>query len=136
MGYNIEVSINIRNYSYISEIEDSIIYMAKQNYAKDVYKFSETDGTLKIPRYHIIFVICFENEFFKNFLLFIKYVLKKKEIHIECIYEETFGAKLIYASQYYLTTIDKEQINKYKIFRKERSYSEDESMLIDIIKNK
>jgi len=130
MAYNIEVSINLLKYSNVSELQSTLFYIAdKYNYDR-IYNFSETDGTSKIPRYHDITVISFLKNQIQTLSDFIKEIKKYKHYNIECIYEDDIKTKLIYATHYYLTTIDKTQRLDYNLFRRNRSYSEEEIIVL------
>ena len=84
-----------------------------------------------INRNHIVYVIIFEDSDIHNLFTFISKIRRKRAVYIECLYEENILCKMLYASQYYLTTMEKDRVIKYK---RERSYSEDEKMLINSIK--
>lgn len=131
MAYSIEVSVNLMKHSNSSDIETSLYYIAdKYNYDR-FYKISEVDGTSKITRYHSITTISFLKNDINNLLYFIKDIKKYKYYNIECIYEDDIKTKLIYASSYYLQTIDKSNRIDYTLFKRSRSYSEDEAMLLN-----
>ena len=130
MAYTIEISINIMKHANISDIESTLYYIAdKYNYDR-FYKISETDGTQKIPRYHSITVVSFLKTQIQILLYFIKEIKKYKYFNIECIYEDDIKTKLIYATNYYLQTIDKSNRIDYTLFKRNRSYSEDETLLL------
>jgi hypothetical protein len=65
-----------------------------------------------------------------------KTIKKINGLHIECIYEDTLLCKLIYASQYYLKTIDKDKVIIYNKFKRERGYSDNENMILDVVSKK
>jgi hypothetical protein len=134
MAYTIEISINILKHSNISDIETSLFYIAdKYNYDR-FYKISETDGTQKIPRYHSITVVSFLKNQIQVLLNFIKEIKKHKYYNIECIYEDDIKTKLIFATNYYLQTIDKANRIDYTLFKRIRSYSEDETLLLQEVR--
>ena len=126
MVYNIEVSINLLKHKSFTEMEHTILGLAEKYNYESIYSFSESDGTLKIPRYHIIMVLSFLEENLSGFIKFIESMKKYKCVHIESIYNN----QLIYASSYYLTTVDKGGVEFY---RRKRSYSEDEQRVYDAI---
>jgi len=127
MVYNIEVSINLMKLKSFEEMENTIKTFAETCGCESIYEFSETDGTLKISRYHHIIVISFLEENIQDFIKFIEYMKKINYTNVECIYNH----QLIYASSYYLTTIDKGCVENY---RRKRSYSEDEILVYNAIK--
>lgn len=131
MAYSIEISVNLLKHSNFSDIETTLYYIAdKYNYDR-FYKLSEVDGTNKITRYHSITTISFLKNDINNLLYFIKDIKKYKYYNIECIYEDDIKTKLIYATSYYLQTIDKSNRIDYTLFKRNRSYSEDEAMLLN-----
>jgi hypothetical protein len=82
-------------------------------------------------RNHHILVFIFDDNDVKNLEHFIKELKKYKNVYIECLYEDNITCKLIYASQYYLSTIDKDKVIMYK--KRKRAYSDDENMLLNEI---
>ena len=129
MGYNIEISINMRKETKFSEIENAIYCLAELYNCANIYSMTEEDGTLKIPRYNCIYVIHFLKQNFDNLVKFIKTVKKYKPSYIECVYEiEQF--KLLYASPFYLQSINKELSKKYNEYIKSNKFSQDELSLI------
>jgi hypothetical protein len=86
------------------------------------------ENNLARNRNHIIYVFMFDENDIKELENFIKEIRKIKNTYIESLYEENISCKLIYASSYYLTTIDKDKVIMYK--KRKRSYSEDETTLI------
>jgi hypothetical protein len=131
MGYNIELSINLLKQSSFSDVDDMIFYFKNNYNCQNVFTISETDGTSKIPRYSYVLMVSFAKDEFDNFLSFIQMVKLQKNLYIECIYHDDCCVKLLYASSYYLKTIDKEFVVKYK---KPRSYSEEEIRVLDKVK--
>jgi hypothetical protein len=131
MVFNIELSVNILQNSTL--LEKIIIDLANKYECISTYLFNEMENTY-YKRNHTIIVVIFEN---KDILLlenFIKDINKIKDVYIECLYEEDIKCKIIYASAYYLTTMDKDKISMYQ--KRKRSYSEDETILVNGIKNK
>ena len=133
MGYNIEISINMLKESKFSEIE-SIIQETANSYGCDnIYSISEEDGTTKIPRYHIIFIIHFLEENVDNFVKFVKIIKNYKKGYIECVYNT--NNKLIYASSYYLNNVNKDATQKYKQFINNKLFTENEYKILQECKN-
>lgn len=129
MGYNIEISVNILKETKFSEIENTIHNIAQLYNCYNIYTVSEEDGTLKIPRYHSIYVINFLEEDFDNLIKFLKYFKNYKSGYIECIYDNDIY-KLLYASSFYLNNIDKELSKKYKQFIKDKKFTPNEIKLL------
>jgi hypothetical protein len=129
MGYNIEISVNMIKETKFSEIETIIVNTAELYGCESVVTISEEDGTIKIPRYHMIFVINFFEDDFENFIKFIKYIKDYKKCYIESICNNSIY-KLLYASSTYLKNIDKEISNKYKKFINEKKFTPNENILL------
>jgi len=129
MGYNIDISVNMVKEKTFSEIETTIVNTAELYGCESVVLISEEDGTIKIPRYHMIFVINFVEENFENFIKFIKLIKDYKKCYIESIYNNSIN-KLVYASSTYLKNIDKEISNKYKKFICEKKFTPNENILL------
>lgn len=135
MGYNIEVSFNILKNRNTSEMEKEIISIANDNLCADYYNYYEMENA-HIPRNHCVFSVVFKQQHIPFMLNFLRDVKKRKGLYVESIYDENEN-KLIYASPYYLSTMNKEGVSKYKQNKKERSYSEDEiTILNEIVKEK
>jgi hypothetical protein len=129
MGYNVEISINILKETKFSEVDKTIQDIAEFYSCDNIYSLSEEDGTKKIPRYHCIYVISFIDDNFDNLIKFLKFIKKNKSSYIECIYENDIY-KLLYASSFYLKSIDKELSKTYKQFIKDKNFTPNETKLL------
>jgi len=136
MGYNIEVSIDLLRHTNISEVKKTISDSALDYECNYYYYLYEMDGGSKIPRNHCIMVINFGDEQIFNCADFLKLIKKMKNLHIECIYEDVIVCKLIYASQYYQTTMEKDKAIKYNKFKRERSLSDNEKIILEQVSKK
>lgn len=131
MGYNIEISVNMMKENKFSEIETTIVNTAELYGCESVVTMSEEDGTIKIPRYHMVFVINFCEDNFENFIKFIKFTKEYKKCYIESIYNNNNSmSKLIFASSTYLNNIDKDISMKYKKFIYEKKFTLYENILL------
>ena len=130
MVFNIEISIPILGFT--CDLEKCIIELGHKHHSFSHYSFSEMENNLARNRNHLIYVFIFEDN--KDLENFIRSIRKIKNTCIECLYEENITCKLIYASTFYLTTIDKDKVVMYH--KRKRSYSEDETILINEIKYK
>ena len=133
MGYNIEISINMLKHTNLSELKKNITDFALDSNCDHYYYLYEMEGRCKIPRNHCIIVINFDDNEIFNCSLFLKNIKKIKDLHIECIYEDDIVCKLIYASQYYLSTVEKDKVIKYNKFKRERSLSDNEKIILQHI---
>jgi len=129
MGYNVEISVNMLKETKFSEVEKTIQGIAEFYSCDNIYSFNEEDGTIKIPRYHCIYVIYFADENLDNLVKFLKFIKKHKISYIECLYENDVY-KLLYASSFYLKSLDKELSRKYKQFIKDKNFTPNESKLL------
>jgi len=129
MGYSIEISVNMLKETKFSEIENTIHSVARSYKCDNIYTLTEEDGTLKIPRYHCIYVVNFLDDNIDNLIKFIKFIKTYKSTHIECVYNNDFY-KLLYASSYYLKNINKELSNTYKQFIKDNQFTPMENKLL------
>jgi hypothetical protein len=136
MGYNVEISFDIIKHANLNELKEIITSIALKFNCEYYYYHYDMEFQTKFNRNHCIVVVNFnDNETF-NCSKFIKTIKKINGIHIECIYEDTILFKLIYASQYYLKTIDKDKVIIYNKFKRERSYSDNENIILDgFVKN-
>jgi hypothetical protein len=132
MGYNVEISVNMLKETHFSEFENTIEEIAQAYNCESFYSISEEDGTIKIPRYHSVFVINFLNENFDNFIKFLRIIRSSKKGYIECIYDQDIN-KLLYASSYHLNKMGKEATKNYKNFIKNNNFTAQEKTVLKIL---
>jgi hypothetical protein len=133
MGYNIEVSFSMIKHPNTSEIKREITDLAIEFNCDNYYYLYEMEGNSKIPRNHCVIVINFSDEETFSCSKFLKKLRKTKGIYIECIYDDNIECNLLYASQYYLTTIDKQNVIKYNKNKRERSLSDNDKTVLEPI---
>jgi len=131
MGYNVEISVDIVKHPNLSQLKQEITDFALDSGCDHYYYLYDMEGGLKHKRNHCIIVVNFDDSELNNCAYFLKTTKKRKDLHIECIYEDTLMCKLIYASQYYQKTMDREKAIKYNKFKRERSLSDNERILLD-----
>jgi hypothetical protein len=132
MGYNIEVSFDLNKHQNVTEYEQEIIQTAKNYDCNHFYQLYEFEKNLCLNRNHSVINAHFDNV--EQFTQFIKKIKQIKGLYIESIYNETtMKPDLLYASSYYLTTMDKHFSKCYKKNKRERSYSEDETIILNSI---
>ncbi len=133
MGYNIEVSFNFEKNSSITEVSNCIIELAQIYSCNYFYEDYEFENNVQYKRRHYIITVNFENSNIKHLILFLRKIKKTEGIYIELIYDENCN-KILYASKYYQTQKMSKGIAKlYNIEKRERSYSEDDTMILDAI---
>jgi hypothetical protein len=137
MGYEIEMSLDLRKHRNVSSILDGAMEMANNNECQRYFQFSECEGEIRrLKRQSQIIVFCFDEEKFTKMSNFLKQVIDKykKWLFIESIYEVE-KHNLIYASPYYMTKMDTDKKDDYKHRRTTRAFSDtDYYILRDILK--
>ena len=131
MGYNIEVAFNVFQHHNVQELEDKVINIAIDNGCEFYYNDYEFERNFKFKRNHCVITVNFNN--IEYIVKFIKNIKKTKGIYIETIYNDEPN-NLLYASRYYITQMmDKHIAKKYKFNKRERSYSEDDIIILNTI---
>jgi hypothetical protein len=134
MGYNIEVSFNTLKHN-ISETKELIISKAIENGCNEFYNDFEFENNLCYNRNHCIITLIFQNyncniDYILKFLKIIKNI---KGIYIETIYDNDTD-NILFASKFYITQMmDKHIAKMYKLNKRKRSYSEDDTMIMNIM---
>jgi hypothetical protein len=132
MGYNIEISFNTLKHN-ISETRERIINIAVDNGCNYYYNDFEFENNLRYNRNHCVITINFQNYSNNiNYILkFLKIIRNMNGIYIESIYDNDSN-NILFASKFYLTQMMNKDISKmYKINKRERSYSEDDTLIIN-----
>lgn len=131
MGYNIEISFNTLKHN-TSETRERIINIALDNGCNYYYNDFEFENNLRYNRNHCVITLNFQNYTNNiNYILkFLKIIRNMKGIYIESIYDNDAN-HILFASKFYLTQMMNKDISKmYKINKRERSYSEDDTLII------
>jgi hypothetical protein len=131
MAYNIEVSFSVFKRNTLSN------WIKNTAYEFGCSSFQE-DYEMDIERSQCVLRIQFDNQENDNdisyFLSFIKNIKKIPNVHIESIYTSDLDTEvnILYASSYYLTIMDKHIALMYRLNRRKRSYSEDDSKIVEL----
>ena len=133
MSYIVEVSFNVFKNTDVTSIQEFINSLAHSHHCIHCYYDYEFETNINYQRNHGVATIIFSNNNINDFLDFLKNIKKNKQIYIETIYnEETY--LLLYASKYYLTQkMDKGCAKVFIQEKRQRSYSEDETMILNIV---
>lgn len=131
MGYNIDISIDIAKHPDLSRLKKEITDFAIASGCDFYYYLYEMEGGGQRKRNHCIIVVNFDDAAIFDCAYFLKKIKKNKDLHIECIYEDSIVCKLIYASRFYQTTMDRDKAIRYNKFKRERSLSDNEKTLLD-----
>ena len=134
MGYDIEVSFNILKSSSVTELQEMVRSIAGECGCESFYEDYEYETNVQFKRNHCVMTLNFKDKNSNNLLHFLRFIRNKEGLFLESIYDEENG-KILYASQYYVT----QRMNKSsaKIFKKEireRSYSDEENIILKTIR--
>jgi len=134
MGYTIEVSFNVVNTGSVTELLQSVKLYAEECGCENVYEDYEFENKTQFIRRHCIITADFSQLNICEMIKFLKFIKNYRDIYLESIYDETSNI-LLYASKYYVTQkMDKGLAKEFKIEKRKRSYSEDETLILDTIK--
>lgn len=132
MGYNIEVSFNTLKNS-IFETQEFIIRTALENGCNYYYSDFEFENNLCYNRNHCVITLSFQsyNDNIDYIIKFLKIIRNIKGIYIESIYDNDTN-NILFASKFYLTQMmDKHIAKMYKLNKRERTYSEDDTLIMN-----
>ena len=130
MGYNIEVSFNTQKLN-LADTQELICSVAIENGCNSYYNDFEFENNLRYNRTHCIFTLNFQNYNIDNIVKFLKIIKKIKGLYIESIYDNDTN-NILFASKFYLTQMmDKHIAKMYKLNKRERSYSEDDNVIMN-----
>lgn len=134
MGYNIEVSFDITKNSSVTQLQDTIRNVAKECECETFYEDYEYESHVQFKRNHCVMTAIFSQTNIDELLHFLHFIKKTEGLFLELIYDDIANV-IVYASEYYITQkMNKINGNLYKKERRERSYSDDENMILSIIK--
>jgi hypothetical protein len=134
MGYNIELSFNVVNTGSVTEVLQSVKVYAEECGCQQIYEDYEFENKTQFIRRHCIITANFSQLNIIEMIKFLKFIKSYHNLYLESIYDETSNI-LLYASKYYVTQkMDKEKAQEFKIEKRKRSYSEDETLILDTIK--
>jgi hypothetical protein len=132
MGYNIEVSFNVLKHN-VSETKELISNIALENGCENYYNEYEFEKNLRYNRNHCVFTIIFQDYNIDNIVQFLKKMKNLKGIYVESIYDDDRN-NMLFASNLYLSQfMDKHIAKVYKLNKRERSYSEDDIKILNIV---
>jgi hypothetical protein len=133
MGYNIEVSFHVFKNGSTTKLLEDVKESAEECFCEDFYHDYEFENKTQFQRRHCIISVRFPQTKLNNMIEFLNRVKKNSGLYIELIYDET-NESVLYASQYFLTQkMDKYAAKKFKIEKRKRTYSEDETMILKAI---
>ena len=135
MAFQVEISFNLKKRSNLTETKQLIVETAKLYDANRYYEnfeMAQTNRTIK--RNHYVLTFFFETSQ-KQLAKFIKFVKRESCIYIESIYDEE-NNQLFYASNKYLNMMEKECVKAYLKSKKNGTFKEQYSVIINEVNNK
>ena len=94
MGYEIEMSLDLRKHKSVTKIIDGAQDLADYYECERFYQFSECDGEVRrLKRKAQVMVVCFDEYKFEQMTNFLKDVISryKKKLYIESVYDIKIG---------------------------------------------
>lgn len=132
MGYNIEISFNVLKNSSIFKLIEEIRSNAIENGCENFYEDFEFENKTQFQRRHSLIIITFPQQNINKMINFLRLIKKNKKLFVELIYNED-NHTILYASQYFITQkMDPFSAKNFKSEKRKRSYSEDETNILDI----
>lgn len=136
MGYNIEVSFNILKNSSVTEMQTIVKDCAQDCGCISFYEDYEYDTHTQFRRNHCIMTVNFCQNNLQELTKFLRFIRNNQGLYLELIYDE-HTSKILYASQYYITQkMNKTGAKLFKKERRERSYSDDETMILKTVQRR
>lgn len=133
MGYSIEVSFNVLKNGSVIKLLEHVKECAEKCFCEDFYHDYEFENKTQFQRRHCIISVSFSQSKLNNMIEFLNAIKKHGGLYVELIYDET-NHSVLYVSQYFLTQkMDKYAAKNFKIEKTQRSYSENETMILNAI---
>jgi hypothetical protein len=134
MGYNIEVSFHVMKTCNTNDLLQNVKVYAEECGCEYIYEDFEFENKTQFQRRHCIITAIFSPLHIIEFIKFLKFIKSKSELNLESIYNDDNNL-LLYASNYYITQkMDKYLAKEFKTEKRKRSYSEDETLILNTIK--
>ena len=134
MGYHIEVSFDVVNSGSVIELQNNVKNYAEECGCEQIYTDYEFENKTQFIRRHCIINANFSPLNIGELVKFLKFVKSNRQLYLESIFNDDSNI-LLYASKYYITQkMDKNIAKDFKIEKRKRSYSEDETLLLQTIK--
>jgi hypothetical protein len=133
MGYNIELTFNVSKNSSVTKIVEYVHNSAVECFCEDFYEDYEFENKTQFERRHCLITVTFSHSNIEYIIFFLSKIKKNNCLYIESIYDNINNI-MLYASQYFVTQkMDKYIAKKYKTEKKQRSYSYDETMILNTV---
>jgi hypothetical protein len=136
MGYNIEVSFNVLKNGSVTELQENVKGYAEECGCQQIYEDYEFENNTQYQRRHCIISANFLQTNMSGLNDFLKFIKRQNGLYLESIYDDDSNM-ILFASQYYITQkMNKSLAKEFIIEKRKRSYSEDETMILNTIKKK
>ncbi len=133
MGYNIEVSFNVLKNGSVIELLNEVRNFAEECFCENFYEDYEFENKVQFQRRHCLISVIFPQEKLNSMIKFLNNIRKNKGLFIELIYDEN-NHTILYASQYFITQkMDKYCAKEFNTQKRKRSYSDDETMILNAV---
>tara|TARA_B100000123_G_C25716976_1_gene422619 strand:- start:78 stop:488 length:411 start_codon:yes stop_codon:yes gene_type:complete len=136
MGYLIELSINIKKNTNISELKETVKTLAKKyncSFMYDSYEYIVNNRYYF--RNHCIITMEFPDDD-ANLISFINSIKKNKKVHIEMLSYENLTYSLMYASKKYLNLMEKEEAKSYLKLKYQKNTFKYDSDIMKLIRKR
>ena len=135
MGYLMELSINIKKNTNLSELKQSVKTLAEKNNCSFMYdSYEYIVNNRYYFRNHCIITMEFPDDD-ANLISFINSIKKNKKVHIEMLSYENIKYSLMYASKKYLNLMEKEEAKSYlKLKSQKNTFKYDSDIMKSIRK--
>ena len=136
MVYQIEVAINLKKVTNLTEIKNILLEKADECKLEDYYTMYEHIGkNRQIYRNHCVIVFFFtEND--ELLADFIRYTKNIKNISIECVGLDKGKFDLMYASKKYLNMMEKQFVDNYLNLKKKKKLYKQDSIIYKVLNKK
>jgi hypothetical protein len=133
MGYNIEVSFNVLKNGSVTKLLEHVKNCAEKYFCEDFHEDYEFENKVQFQRRHCLINISFSQSNINNMIEFLNIIRNNHGLYIELIFDEKTNT-ILYASQYFITQkMDKYIAKKFKTEKRDRSYSDDENMILQAV---
>jgi hypothetical protein len=133
MGYNIEVSFDVLKNGSVTKLLESLKNNAEECFCEQFLEEYEFENKIQFQRRHCVVSVIFSHSKISDVIKFINNIKKNNKLYIELIYDD-INNRILYASQYYITQkMDKYRAKEFKIEKRKRSYSNDETKILNTI---
>jgi hypothetical protein len=134
MGYNIEISFNVLKHSSVTNAVEHVKEMAERHCCDYCYEDYDFDSKTQFQRNHCIMNVSFSHPNTYFLMGFLRNIQRSEGLYIELIYDDE-SRSILYASQYYITQkMDKGVAKIFNKNKRERSYSDDDNMILNTVK--